>query len=279
MIDIPLIQRHFKTCENLKHLSFTSGQKLVFKATLNGRAVVLKLVKPANCSTERFSREVEAVKLLNCEYVPKIIETGIKSINGTEFLFLIEEYIEGPTLREKLNQNSINLKSALLVIESLLKACCDFENARIVHRDLKPENIILGSSQLWVIDFGIARHLDMESITKTGYRQGIGTVGYAAPEQFNNVKAEINARTDLYALGIIAYEMLLAKHPHIYPGKSPEDIIDEMERCTLRKLNLPFDPDGTLSEWLWLLVQRFPSRRHQTAREALSWYSDLKIEL
>jgi serine/threonine-protein kinase len=247
---------------------------VVIKATRNNAEVVIKLVKPADCSTERFAREVEAVRLLDSKYVPKIIETGIKEIRATEFLYLIEEHISGQTLREKLNTN-LNSSEIIEIIQAILAACHDFEEARIVHRDLKPENIMIDDNQLWIIDFGIARHLDMESITKTGYRCGIGTVGYAAPEQFNNVKAEINNRTDLYALGIISYEMLLTRHPHFHPAKSPEDIINEMETCTLQKLKLPFDPTGEFAEWLWLLVQRFPSRRHQSANEALAWFTEI----
>jgi len=116
------------------------------------------------------------------------------------------------------------------VVETFAPLCDGLEALRrvnVVHRDLKPQNIRLrpdGSPV--IIDFGLARHLDLPDITLTIQGAQIGTPCYFAPEQFEGTKRDIEHRTDLFALGILLYEALVGSHPFWQPGMSMQELRD-----------------------------------------------------
>ena len=216
---------------------------------------------------------------VQCSYVPKVIRTGVIELSGGARFFIVEQYIEGETYRDVLIRNPVqSLQSVLALCEAMLSACCDFEAVRIVHRDLKPENLMVDThGKLWIIDFGIARHLDLLSITPDGGGFGVGTLGYAAPEQFHNIKAEIDARTDLYAAGIIIYEGLTGSHPYMGRIMDHRAILRRMETTDLPRLDIPGDVNGEFARFISALGQRFPSRRPQSAGEAHAWFKQIPL--
>lgn len=125
---------------------------------------------------------------------------------------------------------------------------------------------------LWVIDFGLVRFLDMDSLTADANIMGVGTWGYAAPEQQGNNKAEIDIRADLFSIGVVAYELLTGGNPYI---QNKRDIVQVLQH--VRGQDLPAIPSGALvaqalSDFIALLVGRFASRRPQTAAQALTWF-------
>jgi serine/threonine protein kinase len=195
VIDIAAVQREFSSLTDLTPLSSPSGQKEVIKARHPSGTVVLKLVKQPAAFDKRTEREISAVKKIGGSYIPRIIEFGRKNFGGEDHFFIIEQFIEGETYRDMLHREPIQpIQAVLRLADALLHACHDFEVQRIVHRDIKPENLIIDvDGKIWVLDFGLARHLSLQSITPDGLYAGVGTLGYAAPEQFQNIKAEINA--------------------------------------------------------------------------------------
>jgi serine/threonine-protein kinase len=255
----------------------SGGQKEVFRARHEGEDVVLKLVRVSENDQIRTEREIAAVAKLNSDYVPPVLRHGCCVILDTERHFIVENYIEGQTYREVLHNRPVqDLQSVLSLTNDLLSACADFEVNQLVHRDIKPENMIIDTDgQTWIIDFGLARHLDLSSATPDGAYRGVGTLGYAAPEQFRNIKPEINTRADLFSVGVVLYESLYGRNPYIEVGNDPLTIIRFMENQDLSRLAIPNDEDGRFAEFIAALTQRYPSRRPQNAAEAIDWFTPI----
>lgn len=191
------------------------GQKIVYFAESKADPSLKVVVKDAKinstASLQRIMRETSFLSGLNSCYFPK--NYGSNFNMATMTMTVIEEYIEGSTLRNVMpNYQSWNEIKNLL--NELINAMEFVWTNNVVHRDLKPENIIIRTDGTpCIIDFGIARFLDMESITNTLQQMGPCTLLYASPEQLRNDKTSIDIRTDFYAIGIIAFELYLQKHP------------------------------------------------------------------
>ncbi|MDX8400701.1 MAG: serine/threonine-protein kinase [Gallionellaceae bacterium] len=280
MFDLTAIERAFPELVTLQGIGAEGGQKVVFKSILKETDVVLKIIKDTN-EYQRVGREIAAVEKLNSSYVPKIFEHGIRRIIDVDRYFLVEQFVHGQTYREILNAEvTLSLVDALELAKHLLLACSDFEKAKIVHRDIKPENIMRDcDGKIWGIDFGIARHLDMKSLTATGSRFGVGTIGYAAPEQFRNLKPQIDVRADLFSVGVVLYEALCGVNPYLEDKHDLMAVIRKMESQDLPALSIPEEVTGDLSEFICALASRFPSRRPQTAKEAIDWFEPIYLNM
>jgi serine/threonine protein kinase len=267
------ICRQFPQLTNIDPMRMSGGQKEVFRATLNGEGVALKLIKVYTSDQERAEREIAAVSKLCSDYVPKVYDSGKCRILGEERNYIIEQFIEGGTYRRILDSKPVQeLNDVLCLADQLLKACSDFEAANLVHRDIKPGNLIIDvDGKLWIIDFGLVRHLDLPSLTPTGLFCGVGTPGYAAPEQFRNLKPQINIRADFFSIGVVLYEALTGYNPYYVPPANQLEIIRRVDQQNLPRLSISGD-DGGFSDFLHALTQRFPSRRPQSAGEAIDWF-------
>jgi serine/threonine-protein kinase len=281
MLDLAAVQHEFKHISDLRPLT-ASGQKYVLSGRRGGQNVVLKLIKQSDTEDEKLlEREMGAVTKLGCDYVPSVLEWGKRQINGEDQLFIVEEFIHGQSYRELLTKEpKRKLGEVLRLGDVLLRACCDFEAAGLVHRDIKPENLMVGpDGKIWVIDFGIVRFLDAPSLTSTGAMFGRFTLGYGAPEQMRNIKPEIDARADLFAIGVVLYESLYGQNP-FYEGKSNQlDVLKHVCDRDLPPLEIPGDDQGAFAEFIAALVARYPSRRPQTANEALEWFREVGQKL
>jgi len=250
------------------------GQKLVFRGThsIHGD-VVIKFILDA-LSDERTKREVEVATKYNISSIPKLFEYSNIEHEGNHAVYIIEEYINGITLRDYLkNRGKIPIKLALQILEALLITAAELEENRIVHRDIKPENIIIRSDGgICLLDFGIARHLSMPSLTLTKAHFGPCTPGYAAPEQFRNLKKEIDIRADLFSIGVTVYESVVGKHPFITDECHPLDILKRTETITPFQYAIPGDTQKQLMGFLNILMDKFPSRRPKSAEVALKWF-------
>lgn len=189
------------------------GQKAVFLIThpQYGR-VVLKVGTYSNRQTlERIIREVKTLRTIDSKYYPKNLEFNI--LDPTRFL-IIEEYVDCVPLSDCMSSFS-SLDRALTLLLKLVEGLVVIWDKNIVHRDLKPDNILISSEgNPIIIDLGIARLLDEDSITHSSALRGPGTPWYAAPEQLLNRKYSIDFRTDQFNLGIILMQLLLAgEHP------------------------------------------------------------------
>ncbi|RIL04967.1 MAG: serine/threonine protein kinase [Proteobacteria bacterium] len=270
MIDLAALREAFAELENLAVLA-ESGQKQVLRASRAGTDVVLKLIKPGQ-EAEAVQREIQAVANLNCDYVPQVLDSGKRKIGSEERLFIVEPYIAGESYRQQLQREpKPPLDFVVRLADVLLRACCDFEAQGIVHRDLKPENLLIGvEGKIWIIDFGIVRVLDATSITPTHRAFGKFTLGYGAPEQMRNLKPQIDARADLFSIGVILYESLCGFQPY-YQGKHDQmDVVRHVTDQDLTPLVLP-QAQGFV-DFVMVLCARFASRRPQTARQALEWF-------
>lgn len=272
------ISDQFEDLSDIKPLDVTGGQKEIYTATLAGVDVVLKIVKIVQNDQARTEREIEAVTKLNSNYVPKIYNYGICNLVGSNRCFIVEQFIEGKTLKNVLSASCpLSVDFTKSIARQMLTACVDFESASLVHRDIKPDNIIVGNDEkVWIIDFGLARHLDLPSLTPDGQGtfMGMGTPGYAAPEQFRNIKTEINIRADLYSVGIVMYECLTGNNPYL-AAPNPFEVIIKSQKEDLPRIPVSGGISDELSSFVSTLIQRFPSRRPQSGAEALEWFNQI----
>jgi len=164
----------------------------------------------------RFTREARSAARLNAPEVVAVYDTGRDP--GTGAAYLVMEHVEGRDLRALLQQRgALPPAQALSLMEPVLRALAAAHRAGIVHRDVKPENVLLGDDgRVKVADFGLARAVEASELTVTTGLL-IGSVGYLAPEQVEHGTAD--PRTDVYAAGVLLWEMLAGSPP--YSGPTP----------------------------------------------------------
>lgn len=263
------------------YMNFTplsrGGQKMVYSAehSIYGK-VVIKLY--FNIDDPRAKREIFIEEKINLCCVPHIYETGTMLYDGAETLYSVEQRIDGIVVRERLKKgNLFSLHEAVSFLEQGLNFISQLENIGIVHRDIKPENIIIGlDGTVFFLDFGIARVLGLPSLTKTEAIMGPHTPGYAAPEQFNNLKSDIDSRADLFSLGVVVYECITGNNPFREGAKSPLDILQKTETITPVAYVIKGDTQQQFMALLSSLMGKYPSRRPRNAKQALAWLNATK---
>jgi serine/threonine-protein kinase len=195
------------------------GMATVYRAmdTRLDRQVALKVMHADLARDEefvnRFIGEAKSVARLSHPNVVSVFDQG----RDGSYLYLAMEYLPGRTLRNLLDERGwFPPREALGIMVPLLSGLAAAHRAGLVHRDVKPENVLVApDGHLKVVDFGLARALTMGNQTRTG--QILGTVAYLAPEQVTGTGAD--ARTDIYAAGIVLFELLTGTKPHT--GDSP----------------------------------------------------------
>ena len=259
------------------HVLARGGQKLVFDAIhcFYGECV-LKLYFQLN--DPRSMREIEIEKQLELPSVPKIYETGTVEYEGVETLYIVEQKICGTELRKLLEEGMrFTLKDAVYFLEQGLKFISDLEERGIVHRDIKPENIIrMDDGRIFFLDFGIARVLNADSLTRTGALMGPHTPGYAAPEQFNNLKKEIDSRADIFSLGVVTYECITGMNPFREGAGNALEVLQKTETITPVQYTVRGDSQSQFMALLSAMMGKYPSRRPRTAEQALGWLEAAK---
>lgn len=275
-MDIPWIVEQFPQLSGLQPLA-RGGQKVVFSAQHASEGdVVLKLLLRAS-DEERLEREVLAGQLVECERVPRVFETGELVTPIGNCIWLREERIQGTTLRTRLELGALDFPGVVRLGVQLLSTLAHAESKRIVHRDIKPENMMIDTSgNFWLLDFGLARHLDLESLTATQMPWGMGTLGYSPPEQMRNRKREIDGRSDLFSAGVLLYECATGANPFRAGARDGLEILRRVEQHALPRLQLPPDRDGALADLISVLVQKFPTQRPRTVSEALTWMREIE---
>jgi dienelactone hydrolase len=180
-----------------------------------GRRVVVKVLSPelaAGLSGERFEREIRVAAELQDPRIVPVLRVG----HAGDLRFYTMPYVEGETLRARLDRSPVPVDEALGILRDVAMALERAHAHRVVHRDIKPENILLTGRTAVVADFGIAKAITEAAAADTGGTLTttgalIGTPSYMAPEQAAG--DAVDARVDLYAWGVIAYEMLAGRHP------------------------------------------------------------------
>lgn len=202
------------------------GMATVFLADdrKHGRPVAIKVLHAelaAALGAERFLREIEIAARLQHPHILPLYDSG--SAGG--FLYYVMPYVEGESLRDRLNrEKQLSLEDTLRVATEVAAALAYAHSRGVVHRDIKPENIMLSGGSAVVADFGIARAVsaagDGQQLTQTGTI--IGTPAYMSPEQSSGSN-EIDGRSDEYSLACVVYEMLVGAPP--FTGPTAQAII------------------------------------------------------
>ena len=187
------------------------------------REVALKVLRPelaAALGPDRFLREVEIAARLNHPHILALYDSG--ETNG--FLFYVMPYVAGESLRHRLErEKQLPIEEALAITRHIASALGHAHAQHIIHRDVKPENILLYEGEAMVADFGIALAVSAaagERLTQTGL--AVGTPAYMSPEQAVSERA-LDARSDVYSLGCVLYEMLAGEPP--YTGATAQVLI------------------------------------------------------
>ncbi|MGQ4334325.1 Stk1 family PASTA domain-containing Ser/Thr kinase [Streptomyces hayashii] len=199
------------------------GMATVYRAvdTRLDRVLALKVMHPALAAdgafVERFIREAKSVARLAHPNVVQVFDQGADG----SYVYLAMEYIAGCTLRDVLRERgALQPRAALDILEPVLAALGAAHRAGFVHRDMKPENVLIGDDgRVKVADFGLVRSVDTVTSTTGAV---LGTVAYLAPEQIDQPGAA-DPRVDVYACGVVLYEMLTGEKPH--DGDSPAIVL------------------------------------------------------
>jgi serine/threonine protein kinase len=187
------------------------GQGAVFRAHLaDARVVALKVYDPDQ-HEERLQREIDALKTIRGPTLVELLDSGRCAIRGKDCRFMVTTFIEGYSLENLLtSQGTQSLERIACIGRDIALALEQIWSKRIVHRDVKPNNIMLTSAgRAVLIDLGIARHIDLHSLTTHG--SVWGTYGYFSPEQFAG--RPLTCKSDIFALGIVLQQCILGRHP------------------------------------------------------------------
>jgi eukaryotic-like serine/threonine-protein kinase len=278
MIDLVWVQQQFPEITGAKLIG-RGGQKSVFSGThLRDGEVVLKLFN-TNVEVERVYREVAAAQNIPCARIPHVFEVGKVATNIGDVIWVREECVQGESLRDMLKiANTLSPTSVLMLAAHMLEALAAAEKVHIVHRDVKPDNIMVANNgTYWLVDFGIARHLDKESLTATALSFGIGTIGYASPEQFRNIKTQIDARADLFGLGVTLFECVEGYNFFFRGSRDLTEVFHKVETVPLPPLSRKVDSGGQFSDLILAMTRVQPSHRIATAARAYAWIRDICI--
>jgi eukaryotic-like serine/threonine-protein kinase len=244
-----------------------SGMASIYRGTdmRNGRQVAIKIPHPEVESDpalyDRFHREEEIGKLLDHPGVMKVFTDDDRSR-----VYMVMEWVDGRLLRKILDEeHKLPPERAVQLAVRILDALEYIHSRGVAHRDLKPENVMVDNGDnIKLIDFGIAASAKSRRLTFAKLSQTMGTPDYISPEQVKGKRGD--ARSDLYALGVMLYEMLTGKVP--FSGDNAFLIMND------RLLNNPeppreIDPSITpeLQEIIYRAMERDPKNRYATARD------------
>lgn len=256
----------------------SSGQKLVYTAlSPTNEKVILKVVKPDQ-DIERIKREIDILKGCHDFNTSIIFDDNVIDFEGEEYFYIIESFIDGVTLRDYIaHHGPLDYVEVGKFLNAMLNALEILEQRHLVHRDIKPDNIMRTTNgEYFLIDFGIARDLTKESLTDTSNRFGPHTAGYAPIEQINNEKNNIDSRVDIYAVGLIAYEMLTGRNPFLEGCENIVHVIRKIEQGDYLPLanDQKFD---AINEFIYACINKFRSRRPASAQDAYNWFKEVNL--
>ena len=255
------------------------GQVYLARDMQLNRKVAVKILAPSLALDERglrrFEKEARAASALNHPNILTIYEFG--SANGLQYI--ASEYVEGPTLRHKLDAGPLPLSTAMDIAIQIARALDAAHASGIVHRDIKPENVVIRADNfVKVVDFGIAKLSESQSqqgiyppslalsVSISHAGTVVGSARYMSPEQARG--HAVDCRSDIFSLGVVLYEMVSGKCP--FDGETVSDVIAEILKGTPRCLTeiLP-DAPPELKKIVGKAMAKDRETRYQSAQEVL----------
>ena len=259
------------------------GMASIYEAidTRLDRKVAVKIMHPHLAQDEafvsRFIKEAKAAAALSHPNIVAVQDQGWNQ-SGVPAVFLVMELIEGHTLREYLNERGrFEIKDAINYLTPILSALAAAHALGIVHRDIKPENILISKEgRIKIADFGLARGELIGSTMTAESSVILGSVSYLSPEQVQRGVAD--SRSDVYAAGIVAYEMLTGEKP--FSADSPIQIAymhvnEEIPRLRSKRKEIPQALDDLIAS----STAKNPDERPRTAGEFLDKLQQIQIDL
>ncbi len=251
------------------------GEVYLAEDTELNRRVALKFLPSSLCLEEecrtRFKREAQAAAKLNHPNIVTIFE--VSEFDGRPFFAM--EYIEGRSLKEKIEHEKLSLDEIIVLAEQFCEALKKAHDAHIVHRDIKPSNIMIDiDGRLKILDFGLAAVAGMDKITRTG--STLGTYGYMSPEQIQG--KELDHRSDIFSFGTVIFEMITSVK--LFQGDNEAAISHAIIYDTSPPLNKynPEIPPG-LQSIIDKMLEKTPEMRYASAVEILRDLKSLKNEI
>jgi len=241
------------------------------------RKVAVKVLRPELAATlgpERFAREIEVAARLQHPHILGLLDSG----DADGFFYYVMPYVEGETLRDRLTRGGeLPVPEAVRLLGEIAEALATAHRAGVVHRDIKPENVMLSGRHAMVMDFGVAKAVTEASsgpqLTSAGV--ALGTPAYMAPEQAT-ADPQMDARVDIYALGVMAYEMLTGTTP--FPGLNPLQTL--AAHVTRAPVPVGRQREGlapTLEALVMRCLAKRPADRFQSADELVSALEPLAL--
>ena len=267
------------------------GEVYLGEDTRLGRKVAIKVLPPEFASDPerlaRFEQEARAAAALNHPHIAVVYDVGAEAgDDGPTTHFIVQEYLEGQTLRERLDKGGLPLAEALDLATEACEALAAAHKAGIVHRDLKPANVfVTRDGHAKILDFGLAKlteaarisagsDADSRSPTMLGTVAGqvMGTAGYMAPEQVEG-EADIDQRADLFAFGCLLFEMATGRQA--FSGKN---VLDTLHRIANSDPALLRDADPSLPADLQRILDKcLAKRRADRCQHADDLVVDLRV--
>jgi len=277
------LQRTLGTAYTLERELGGGGMSTVFVARDNtlGRAVVVKVLPyelAATVSVDRFKREIMLSAGLQHPHIVPVLSAG--ETDGLPFFIM--PFVEGESLRARLARGPLSVREAVSILKDVARALQYAHGRGIIHRDIKPDNILLSAGSATVTDFGVAKALSASREAKPapGTRTGtitlvgtsIGTPAYMAPEQAAG-DPSTDHRADLYALGIVGYEMLVGTPP--FHGRSPQQLLAaQLTEPPPQIGSRRYDVPEALASLIMRLLEKEPGKRPRTAAEIVRSLED-----
>jgi len=241
------------------------------------RKVAVKVLHPqlaAVIGAERFLREIEIAANLTHPHILPLYDSGEVSASDDApasigFLFYTMPYIEGESLRDRLNrEGQLPLDDAIRIAREVADGLTYAHEHGVVHRDIKPENVLLSGEHALIADFGIARAVSAagERLTETGL--SLGTPEYMSPEQATG-SPQVDGRSDVYSLGCMVYEMLVGEPPHTGPNPqaiAAKILTQPVTPVRQSRATVPQAVDSAVAKAL----AKLPADRYATARDFAS---------